>query len=255
MSSFSPLIITKLQEVRRKTFSSYDEITLDQSALKIFARLFVNPDCQTDLDLFSLTEPQVKLSFLGDHIITAGPSTIAQFAERRKLKKLTAAELLTCFALDHAHDVHDNHVAEDKNAMYALAHILLPSSVTALKTINASMTATLESKTSWGMILFQHVVVPRDMHVLVGEQVYHHFGVIVAHAGNDKLGKVLAAQQHHLEFLQQHNRDAANRNITIDFADERIFRKDVLGLILKPHTRKLVKNPGDLKHKKIKFKN
>jgi len=252
---FSQEIINKLQHARRNAFTDYDSITLDSPALKVFARLFVNPDCQTDIDLFSLEKPQVKLSYLGDHIITAAPSTIAQFAQKRKLTHITDEELLSCFALDHAHDVHENKVAEQKSAFYALAHILHASRISKLKNIDGAQTAELELKTGWGSIVFKHVVVPYDMNVTVGENVFHHFGVIVAHAKNKKFAQTIAKHQKQDSFIQQLGRDAAKKKVVIDFANESIFKKDVLGQMMKPHKTKEIKNPGDIKNNKVMFKN
>lgn len=254
--TFSKTIIDKLQAVRRKTSPDYDNIILDESAVPIFARLFLNPDCQTDIDLFALTGKDVKLSYLGDHIITAAPSTLAQYAQRARTTRLTAEHLLRCFALDHAHDVHDNHMAEKKNPAYALAHILSLSRVTALQSAheNEEVTATLTQPTAWGSINFKHVLVPRDMHVAKNEWVYHHFGVIVGTASDQRFAATLLVLQKKDDFIANLGKTVKRKRMTVDFGTASLFGKDILGMLLRPAKNEIIKNPGDLTHGKITFK-
>lgn len=254
-SMFSPDIISKLQTVRRATFKKYDTITLDRAALTIFSRHFLNPDCQADITLSTLPGETVPLSTIGEHIITAAPATLAKFAEDHDRTTITTHDLLYCFALDHAHDVADNHVAELKNPLYAFAHILQLSTVDRIDTVGAERTATVSLKTRWGSVIFKHVLVPVDLHVDLGVSVYHHFGVIVAVADDARYARKLMRLQNRDRYLSQWGRAAAHKKIVIDFADKRLFHKDVLGQMLNPHTVPLVKNPGDIERGKIKFKN
>lgn len=251
---FSKTIIDKLQVVRRKTFPDYDQIVLDASAVPIFARLFLNPDCQTDIDLFALTGRDVKLSYLGDHIITAAPSTLAKYAQHAHTTRLTAQHLLRCFALDHAHDVEDNQMADKKNPAYALAHILSLSRVTALHATDDETTATLTQPTSWGSITFKHVLIPRDMRVAKHEWVYHHFGVIVGAASDPQFAAALLSLQKKDAFIASLGKALKRKRITVDFAQESMFGKDILGMLLHPAGNEIIKNPGDLSNGKITFK-
>lgn len=252
---FSEVIIHKLQDVRRKTFAEYDSIVLDADAVGVLARFFVNPDCQSDIDLFAIHEPETKLSFLGGHIITAAPSTLAKYAEKHKLTTLTEKDILLCFALDHAHDVHDTHVADAKNPLYALAHIALPSEVIRLKKYKQAELAELRYDTLWGSVIFKNVVVPKNISVNVGDSVFQHFGVISAHAQDKRFIQKLIKLQQTDDFIAQLGRDAARKKIVIDFANTSLFHKDVLGLMLKPRTAKTITDPGDLKRGKVIFKN
>lgn len=250
---FSREIINKLQAKRRETFQQYDAITLNQRAVKVFRNLFINPDCQADIDFATLTEPKVNLATLGDHIITAGPSTVAQYANKHKLMHITDADLLRCFALDHAADVHHNHVADKTNTIYAYAHILHVSRVMSVADTEGYRTAELESHTTWAPVRFMHVFIPEGMVVKKGQYVYHHFGVIVAHAHDEKEAASITMLQKSDEFISELARSSAHKRIMIDFADVGIFQKNVLGQMMKPQTVAQVKRPQDLQHGKIKF--
>ncbi|OGY89519.1 MAG: hypothetical protein A3B30_01750 [Candidatus Komeilibacteria bacterium RIFCSPLOWO2_01_FULL_52_15] len=251
---FSTVIINKLQTARRKKFATYDEIFLSADAVPIFARLFINPDCQTDIDLASLKGHEVQLSFLGDHIITAAPSTLAAYAERHKKTILSAEDLLHCFALEHAHDVAHNHIAERTSPAYALAHILQLSRVASLSSTDDGTTASLSLPTLWGSILFRHVLVPRDLTVTRRMWVYHHFGVIVAAATDQQFASRIVELQKTDDFIASLGRTVRRKRIVVDFGDASLFGKDVLGMILRPSRNPIITNPGDLMNGKIAFK-
>jgi len=252
---FSRETIDKLQAKRRETFQKYDEITLDQKAVSVFRNLFINPDCQADIDFATLTEPEVNLAMLGDHIITAGPSTVAQYANRHDLIHITDADLLRCFALDHASDVHHNHVADKTNAVYAYAHILHVSRVISVADTEGYRTAELESRTVWAPVRFKHVFIPEDLNVKKGLYVYHHFGVIVANAQDKKEAISITDLQKADEFISELARESAHKRIVIDYANVTTFQRNVLSQMMKPQTAAQVKKPQDLKHSKIKFQN
>lgn len=252
---FPQAIIEKLQGVRAKTFADYQDITLDRDALEIVARLFLNPECQADIDLLTLPGEVIKLKDLGEHIITAGPSTLAKFAEKYNIKHLTKADLLRCFAIDHAQAVKDNKIVEKKNAFYALSHILNVSQVVKIYLLDNSKACQLRTKTDWGSIIFEHVMVASGLHLKIGEYVYHHFGVVVAKVKDDKLAQEIVKMQKGDEFMSKLLRQAGRKKIVINFSSPNIFYKDVVGQIMNPGKVKQVEEPADIVKKKIKFKN
>jgi len=252
---FPKIIIEKLQAVRARTFIDYQKITLDRDALKIVSHLFFNPECQSDIDLITLPGKIIKLKDLGEHIITAGPSTLAKFANNHNIKHLTKADLLKCFALDHARDVKDNKVIENKNAFYALAHILNVSQVVKIYPLANSKACRLEIKTIWGSIIFKHVIIVPNLDIKIGEFVYHHFGVVVAKVEDKKLAKEIVSLQKGDEFTSKLFRQTGQKDVVIDFSLPNIFHKDVTGQIMHPEKVKQVKHPGDIVKKQIKFKN
>ncbi|OGY92622.1 MAG: hypothetical protein A3B31_02380 [Candidatus Komeilibacteria bacterium RIFCSPLOWO2_01_FULL_53_11] len=252
---FSREIIDKLQAVRRATFRQYDDVTLDRGALTIFARLFVNPDCRSDIDFFSIDKNNEKLSELGEHIVTAGPSTVAQYAERHGRMHITEQDLLRCFALDHAADVMHNHVADEKNPLYAFAHILHLSRVLALREIEEHTVADVRTKTPWGTVTFRNLVVPKGLSVEKGNYVYHHFGVVIAKADDATLAQSIVDLQGKNPYMTSLQRAGGRKRISVDFGDAGVFRKDVLGMMLKPLTITPFKKAQDLHGGKIKFQN
>ncbi|MEK7583632.1 MAG: hypothetical protein AAB490_00160 [Patescibacteria group bacterium] len=252
---FSREIIDKLQKVRRETFRQYDDVTLDRGALTIFARLFVNPDCRSDIDFFSIDKDAEKLSELGEHIITAAPSTVAQYAERHELQHVTQNDLLRCFALDHANDVMHNHVADEKNPLYAFAHILHLSRVSALREIEAHTVADVRTKTPWGTVTFKNLVVPNGLAVAKGNYVYHHFGVVIAQADDTTLAQSIVDLQGKDPYMGSLRRSGGRRRVSVDFGDAGVFHKDVLGMMLRPLTIEPARQAQDLKGGKIKFQN
>jgi len=252
---FPKIIIKKLQAVRASTFIDYQDITLDRDALEIVAHLFFNPECQSDIDLMTLPGEVIKLKSLGEHIITAGPSTLAKFANNHSIKHLTKSDLLKCFALDHARDVKDNKVIENRNAFYALAHILNVSQTVKVYALANSTACQLRTKTIWGGIIFKHVIIVPNLDIKIGEFVYHHFGVVVARADNKQLAKEIVSLQKGNEFMSKLFRQAGQKDVVIDFSSPNIFHKDVTGQILHPERVKPVKHPEDIVKKQIKFKN
>ncbi|MBI4090822.1 MAG: hypothetical protein HY422_02255 [Candidatus Komeilibacteria bacterium] len=251
---FSPIIINKLQAKRREAFATYDSITLRADAVRILARLFMNPDCQTDIDLFSTAKKDTPLSYLGEHIITAAPSALARFAGEHHLQTLTTDDMLLCYAVDHAHLVEENHIPETWGPRYALAHILNISRVDSLVSVDGRTTAELSTKTPWGTILFSHVVVPPDLVISAGQHVYHHYGVVITLVNDVPLSQKLYDAQKTDDTIALFFRTSAQKKLTIDFADKKLFHIDVLGQILKPQKVQQIKNPGDILHGRVKFK-
>lgn len=252
---FPKIIIEKLQAIRSRTFINYQDITLDRDALEIVAHLFFNPECQSDIDLLTLPGDVIKLKSLGEHIITAGPSTLAKFANSHNIKHLTKGDLLKCFALDHAQDVKNNKIVENRNEFYALAHILNVSQVVKVYALANSKACQLKTKTNWGSIIFKNVIIAPSLDMKQGEYVYHHFGVVVAKVEDKELAKEIISLQKGDEFMSKLLRQAGKKDIVIDFSSLNIFHKDVTGQILHPEKVEQVKDPGDIVKKNIKFKN
>lgn len=243
-----------LQKVRQKTFPNYHKITLDRSALRLIGYLFLNPDCQADIDLFSLPGKVVKLSDLGQHIITAAPSTLAKYAQQKNLLHLTKSDILLCFALEHATDIHDNKIDIKNNPYYALAHLLNFSQVKKINFFSQQKFANLESSFPWGKIIFKKVLIPTSLKVSENDFVYHHFGVIVAKENKaDRLATKIYRQQINNSLITQWSKETIRKKIIIDFAEQNIFQQNVVDKILHPQKVKVITKPQDIDQGKIKF--
>ena len=246
-------VIEKLQQVRLATFPKYQDITLSRGALQLVANLFLNPDCQSDIDLISIKGGKVRLYELGQHIITAAPSTLARYAEVHNLLHLTENDILKCFALDHATDIVNNKIDFKKNPHYALAHLLNLSQVEKKYIVRGRELCDLKTSTVWGQEIYQKVLVPKNLKVSKDEFVYHHFGVIVAKALNEKIAKEIVKNKNKNVFIKSWSRATVKKDIILDFSDQKLFTQDVLDNILHPQQVKIYKNPEDIKHGKIKF--
>lgn len=247
------LLIDKLQQVRIATFPKYQDITLSRKALQLIANLFLNPDCQSDIDLISIKGGKIKLYELGQHIITAAPSTLARYAEAHNLLYLTENDILKCFAVDHATDIVNNKIDFKKNPHYALAHLLNLSQVEKKYIVKGRGLCDLKTSTVWGEVLYRKVLVPKNINIFIGEFVYHHFGVIIAKAGDDKIAKEIVKNKNKNNIIKSWSRLTVKKNIILDFSDQKLFTQNVLDNILHPQQVKTYKNPEDIKHGKIKF--
>jgi len=252
---FSQKIIDTLQSKRRETFAGYDNITLDRGALKVVAHLLLNPDCQSDIDITSFEGDSIPLTLLGEHIITAAPSTLAQYTEQHHLSHLTAGDVLKCFALDHIADIERLKIDINKNPQYALAHILNVSTVRKKYQLQRYVAVDLESPTEWGTVLFRKVIVPDSLMVDRNESVFHHFGVVVARATDSVLVRRIMKLQKHNLFMNALARENSQRDIVIDFSQVSIFHKDVVGQVMDHSKVQPINQPQDIKDGKVKFHN
>ncbi len=246
--------IEVLQKIRRLTFPTYDQITLDRKGLQVINYLFLNPDCQADIKLASLTGPIIKLASLGQHIITAAPSTLAKYAQKHNINHLQTGDILHCFALEHAHDLSANKIDIKYKPHYALAHLLNFSQVKKIDRLAKQRLATLESRLPWGKIIFKKVFIPNDLKISVQDYVYHHFGVVVARDDKSELAqKIYQEQINHLQ-IATWLKETIKKSIVIDFSNVNIFQQNVVDNIIHPQKVKLISNPQDIAQGKIKFK-
>jgi hypothetical protein len=246
-------VIDKLQQVRIATFAKYQDITISRGALQLIANLFLNPDCQSDIDLISLKGRKIRLFELGQHIITAAPSTLARYAQTHNLLLLNENDILKCFALDHATDIVNNKIDFKKNPHYALAHLLNLSQVEKKYITKGRELCDLKTSTNWGQEIYRKVLIPKNINISVGEFVYHHFGVIVAKANDEKIAKEIVKNKNKNIFIKSWSRLTVKKDITLDFSDKKLFSQDVLDNILHPYKVKVYKNPQDIKQGEIKF--
>jgi len=251
---FPKEVIHKLQEDRRKNFPTYSQITLDRGALRIISHNFINPECQSDIDVMSLKGDVVSLETLGEHVVTAAPSSLAKYGVAKGLLHLTAEDVLRYFSLEHALDVKDNKVHEKRNPYYALAHIMLVSRIEKIGEVSKRRYAHLVMSAFDCEIRFRHVVVPDDLRVCRGEMVFHHFGVIADIVRDEDLSLEIVRSQRHEEFIREIQWATAKKDIVIDFSSEEIFHRDVLGQILCPERVETIQKPRDIKNGKIIYK-
>jgi len=230
-------IINNLKKARRLTFSSFEEIILEPKAVKVLINLFLHPGCKSDINLakFLINKP-VLLAEISHHIITAFPSQIASFAERKSKTVISEADILECFAIDHVDAVDKNQASLLMSPAYALAHVLTTGTVSQLRNSANRQLVDLQVKICNQTVNFSHVLVPADMMVRYQHTVFHHFGVVVSVANTRKL-KMLARQllreQNKKAFLQKTVKQVLGEHVSdIDYAKESFFKVDMTGQIL-----------------------
>lgn len=235
-------IINILEKARRLTFSSFEEIILEPRTVKVLINLFLHPGCKSDISLAKfLTNKSVLLSDISPHIITAFPSQIASYAERKGITEISEVDILECFALDHADAVDKNQAALLMSPAYALAHVLTTGIVGKVSHTANRQLVDLQVKICNQTVNFSHVLVPADMAVRYQHTVFHHFGVVVSVANTKKL-KTLARQlqreQNKKSFLQKTVKQVLGEHINdIDYAKESFFKVDMTGQILNESKR------------------
>ncbi len=232
-----PKIIQNLEKARRLAFSDFERIVLEPSAVKVLINLFLHPGCKSDINLVSfLKNKSVKLSEISPHIITAFPSQLASFAARKGIAIISQAELLECFAVDHADAVEENQAALLMNPSYALAHVLTIGVVAKVRKTEHRQLVDLQVKACGKIVKFSHVLVPADITVRAGQTVFHHFGVVVASADTKVLkllSRRLQREQNKKMFMQKIVRQVLGKNIEdIDYAKESFFKVDMTGQII-----------------------
>jgi len=236
--SQAPYIIKNLEAARRLSFTNFENIVLQPGAVKVLVNLFLHPGCKSDVNLATfLTGLPVNLVDISPHIITAFPSQIASYAERQGLNKIYEADLLECFALDHADAVERNHLALMMDAAYALAHVLTIGKVSHVRKSEQRQLVDLQVKVCNEVVDFSHVLVPADVPVKSGQTVFHHFGVVVAFAHNPDLKTLawkLQQDQNKKTFMKRITKQVLGEHIkAIDYAKESFFRVDMAGQIIK----------------------
>ena len=206
--------IKKIEEARRLTFPEFDRIVLKSAAVRVLAHLFLSPDCRANVDLAKFADKeQVKLSQISAHILTAAPSALAKYAQEHHKLIISQADILECFALDHARTIKMNQLDTKFSPAYALAHLLNISQVIKIKKVQGKIFVDLKRKFDTSQIVFKNVLVPDDLRVLKNQEVFHHSGVAVAVANTPTLielaDKIKLAQEKD-EFIYEISQKAAD---------------------------------------------
>ncbi len=238
-------LIDNLATARHTAFPDFDKIQLTRPAVVILTRLFLNPDCVSDIDFRKLTtsRPQIRLQDLAKHIITAAPVTIAQYCQAHQKLLVTDQDLIKCFGLDHVDSVLDNKVHEVDNPQTALAHILTAGQVKFIKDNLVNIEIKLSEDRT---VEFKNVLKPKELAVKKGQLVYQHYGVIIDKA--DDLAEEIRLGQKDKEYFQKML--GRNKKKTIDFSDKSIFHQDLIGGIIKEE--KALPQKSQFKTKKAK---
>ncbi|MFH1598061.1 MAG: hypothetical protein ABIB97_03235 [Patescibacteria group bacterium] len=220
-------LIKNLARARLSAYPNFEKIELDPAAMVILTRLFLNPDCISDIDLGKLTtQATVKLCDLAKHIVTAAPVTIAQYCEQHNKLLVTEKDMILCFGLDHIDSVFRNKVHESDNPQVALAHILTAGKVKSIKKNLVTMIVQLGEEKS---VELKNVLIPRELTIKKGQTVWQHYGVVIEKAEGDLAEQVRFGQKeigYFQKILGQNNKKV------IDFSDRSIFQKDLIGAIL-----------------------
>lgn len=264
-------IVKNLEKARRLTFDNFETIVLEPEAVAILVHLFIHPGCKSDINLATYaTGKSVLLSEISPHIITAFPSQVATFANRKGITRITGADLLECFALDHVDAIEENQHALGMEPSYALAHVLTIATVISVRKIEQRQLADLEVTIAGSSVRFSNVLVPGTIQLQKGQTVFHHFGVVVAVADDKdlkKLARQLTSLQSDKAFLKKTLQQVSGKDIkNIDYAKEAFFKVDMTGKLIeqsdldmnfqKPWAEEDLKNiklPKEREGEKVKF--
>ena len=217
--------VNVVEKARRLSFADFDKIELSQGGVRIIANLFLNPDCLIDVNLEAyIDKEKVYLADLSKHIMTAAPATLAVYAKDNKKLYLTRDDVIRCFALDHLDTIADNEIIKLNGAAYALAHALSLVTISNIENRDDVRVVELQQEN----IIYKNVIVPDNLEVKIGDEVWHHFGVLID-MKSDEDEKIFSEQKVHnywLEIIKKVQVD------TIDFTDEQTFNKNVYKKIL-----------------------
>lgn len=236
MGSYKGLM-QKIEQARRLAYPDFDKIILTPQAVQILAHLFLNPDCQSDIDLSTfITKKSVKLKHLSLHIITAAPATLAQYAKDHDKLKINERDILQCFALNHAHAIEQSHIDTTFSPSYSLTHLLNIGKIINITSTKTKKMVDVEKKANGHRITFKNVVVPNALKIFKNQKAFHHFGVVIAIANTPNLVKLahkITAEQKKQYFIYKMNQRAGkNKKIIINMQDKTIFQKNVMGKII-----------------------
>jgi hypothetical protein len=216
-----------LAKSRRKALKNFSKITLTKPAAFLVARLFYNPDCISTMNLKELINgDDVKLADLSIVMMTAAPSTLANYANKHRQLHLEEKDIIDCFACDHLKAVLGNKIDKIYQPEYALSHLLLEGQVLKLHNLFGYKFADIDSTVNNHPIIFKNVLVPAEISVTSGQRVWHHFGVVIKEF---KENDIFAKQIHSPDFQELLSKSLIRQ---IDFSDKKIFRRDILGRII-----------------------
>jgi hypothetical protein len=214
----------ELNKSRVKVLVNFSKITLTKAAALLVARLFYNPDCISTVNLSDLIKTdEVKLSDLSSVMITAAPSTLANYANKHQKLHLTESDIIDCFANDHIKAVLDNKIDQYYRPEYALSHVLLRGKVQRVYQLEFFRMADINSD----QILFKKVLIPKELKVAKGNEVWHHFGVVIDIYNDKRIFEHQLGDDNFQKLL------SATDLKVIDFSDKKIFRRDSTGRILR----------------------
>lgn len=238
------VLAQNLNNSRKKVLTNFEQIYLDKEAVKLVARLFYNPDCISLVNLDNFTDDLISLKDFSSSILTAAPTTLANYANKIGKLMLKRDDIITCFATDHIDAVLDNKIDQIYSPVYALSHTLLSGKISRIFEINhqkfaeiVTGSATYEVAVKVNQSIYKKVLIPSDLKVEKGDSVWHHFGIVI-----DKYevgDHSIFDQQLSLANFSLLNLSSSDR--IIDFSDKKIFHRDILG--------KIIKNQKDLKRK------
>ena len=207
---------------------------MEPKTVRVLVNLFLHPGCITDINLARfLNGRKVSLTEISPHIITAFPTQLAKFSNRKKKNKITQSDLLECFALDHADSVEENQKSLFFEPSYALAHVLTIGKIKNLKNFEGRNLAEVLVKVCDREITFKNVLVPSYLSVKKDQTVFHHFGVVVAKADNKalkNLARKLQLEQNKKEFLNKVSKQVLG--IDVDYTKSSFFKFDMTGRII-----------------------
>lgn len=268
MKDLNTLAIS-LQIARKNTLKNFDKIALTRDATKLVARLFYNPDCISLVNLDDLiVDGQIPLKDLSRYMLTAAPSTLANYANKHHKVLLHHTDIINCFAIDHQQAVKDNEIDLIYNPEYALSHILLSGRIIKIYEIDHQKFADIlhynpkssSPKIMTGSAIYEvaesrsaltntsgvgpacpPVAELREVgalmfkKVLIPKDLEVKKGDLVWHhfgIGIDKYNgeSQITAKQFDSPFFRL--LDSKTSRLEIDFSDKKIFHRDILGKIL-----------------------
>lgn len=241
----------ELNQSRAKVLANFAKIQLTRKAAILVARLFYNPDCISTVSLADLIQTdEIKLTDLSSVMITAAPSTIANYANAHDKLHLKESDVIDCFANDHIKAVLDNKIDQYYRPEYALSHILLRGKVARIYQLDKFKVADIETAIKNDKIVFKKVLVPSELKVGKGSEVWHHFGVVID-VFDDQSG-IYQKQISDDDFKKLESRI---ENQEIDFSNIKLFRRDIIGRILEEQNnlKKKKKTINDPSISKIKL--
>ena len=230
-------LIKNIEKARRLAFPEFDQITLEPRAVQILANLFLNPDCKSNIDLSKFISPEpVKLNQLSPHIITAAPSTLAKYAQDHQQLNITENDILRCFALDHVKTVQVDKIRFSSSQK--LSHLLNIGQVVKSKKIGRKKIVDLEKIFNNQKILFKNIFIPDNLEIFKNQEVFYHFGVVVAVVKNQKLAELsdeIKVKQIKNHSIYRINREAKEKSKSIiDSQNKTLFHENLMEKIILP---------------------
>jgi hypothetical protein len=120
---------------------------------------------------------------------------------------------------------------------YALAHVLTVGKIMAIQQAGIRQLCSLQVTVCKEPVEFSHVLIPAGMTVVVGQKVFHHFGVVVEIVSSPSLAMLamrLQKEQDRKSFMKKTIKQVIGADVkTIDYAKVAFFKVDMAGNIIK----------------------